>query len=119
MSTQRVAVITGGGGGMGLACARKLGRTHRLLLAEIDEARLDRALRHALGVRFRVQARETSLDARHLVRLRPGLRLRVRVSGPVRGWWSGSGPELGSRLGLGLSRLELGLSGSGLRLGLG
>jgi NAD(P)-dependent dehydrogenase (short-subunit alcohol dehydrogenase family) len=39
----RIAVITGGGGDMGLACARRLGRTHDLLLAELDARRLDDA----------------------------------------------------------------------------
>jgi len=40
----QVAVITGGGGDMGLACARRMGaRGHRLCLAEITPARLERA----------------------------------------------------------------------------
>jgi NAD(P)-dependent dehydrogenase (short-subunit alcohol dehydrogenase family) len=40
----RVAVITGGGGDMGFACARRLGaRGHRLCLAEITPERLERA----------------------------------------------------------------------------
>jgi len=38
-----VAVITGGCGGMGIACARRLGRRHRLLLADIDAGRLNTA----------------------------------------------------------------------------
>lgn len=42
--TDRVSVITGGGGDMGVACARKLAASGRLLLAEIDEARLESAL---------------------------------------------------------------------------
>jgi len=40
---KRVAVITGGGGDMGVACARRLGAEYRLLLAELDEQRLARA----------------------------------------------------------------------------
>jgi NAD(P)-dependent dehydrogenase (short-subunit alcohol dehydrogenase family) len=48
METQRVAVITGGGGGIGLACARALGAAgHRLLLGDVDAGRLDAAA-HAL-----------------------------------------------------------------------
>ncbi len=43
-----VAVITGGCGGMGIACARRLGRLHRLLLADINAAGLDETA-HALG----------------------------------------------------------------------
>lgn len=42
--TKRVAVITGGGGDMGLACARRLSGHEHLLLADVDGARLDRAL---------------------------------------------------------------------------
>lgn len=38
-----VAVITGGGGGMGLATARILGQDHRLLLGDVSEERLDAA----------------------------------------------------------------------------
>lgn len=41
--TERVAVITGGGGDMGVACARKLATEYRLLLAEYDEHRLAHA----------------------------------------------------------------------------
>ena len=36
----RIAVITGGGGDMGLACARRLAPGHGLLLADIDDDRL-------------------------------------------------------------------------------
>lgn len=40
----RASVITGGGGGIGLACARALGaRGDRVLLGELDEARLEAA----------------------------------------------------------------------------
>ena len=35
-----IAIITGACGGMGQACARVLGRSHRLVLNDIDEARL-------------------------------------------------------------------------------
>jgi NAD(P)-dependent dehydrogenase (short-subunit alcohol dehydrogenase family) len=38
-----VAVITGGASGMGLSCARRLGRRHRLFLADIDAAGLEAA----------------------------------------------------------------------------
>ena len=40
---QRTAVITGGGGDMGVACARRLAPSYRLILAELDESRLDAA----------------------------------------------------------------------------
>lgn len=42
---QRTAVITGGGGDIGIACARRLGLTQRLLLADVDPLRLERAQR--------------------------------------------------------------------------
>jgi NAD(P)-dependent dehydrogenase (short-subunit alcohol dehydrogenase family) len=43
IATNSVAVITGGCGGMGIACARRLGKHHTLLLADIDARRLDTA----------------------------------------------------------------------------
>jgi NAD(P)-dependent dehydrogenase (short-subunit alcohol dehydrogenase family) len=42
--TTNVAVITGAAGGMGLETARILGRDHMLLLTDISEERLDRAV---------------------------------------------------------------------------
>ena len=38
-----VHVVTGGGGGMGLACARRLGRNAPVVLAEVNEAGLEAA----------------------------------------------------------------------------
>ena len=55
---ERTAVITGGGGDMGIACARRLASDHRILLAEVDEGRLaaaEEALR-AEGVEVTAQA---------------------------------------------------------------
>jgi NAD(P)-dependent dehydrogenase (short-subunit alcohol dehydrogenase family) len=50
MARQRTAVITGGGGGIGLACARALGAAaDRLVLAEIDAARLEAATKALEG----------------------------------------------------------------------
>ena len=37
---RRLALVTGGCGGIGIACAREFGRTHDLLLADISEERL-------------------------------------------------------------------------------
>jgi NAD(P)-dependent dehydrogenase (short-subunit alcohol dehydrogenase family) len=39
----KVAVITGGAGGMGLATARIMGKDHAVLIADVDQARLDAA----------------------------------------------------------------------------
>lgn len=38
------AIITGGAGGMGLATARILGRDHRVVIADVDQQRLDDAV---------------------------------------------------------------------------
>jgi NAD(P)-dependent dehydrogenase (short-subunit alcohol dehydrogenase family) len=37
-----LAVITGAGGGVGAACARRFASTHRLLLVDVDEERVER-----------------------------------------------------------------------------
>jgi NAD(P)-dependent dehydrogenase (short-subunit alcohol dehydrogenase family) len=39
----KTAIITGGAGGMGLATARLLGADHRIVLADLDQARLNSA----------------------------------------------------------------------------
>ncbi|HEY3698855.1 MAG TPA: SDR family oxidoreductase [Spongiibacteraceae bacterium] len=49
-----IAVITGGGGSMGLACARKLGRLHRLVLVDIDATRIDAAAATLIAEGFKV-----------------------------------------------------------------
>ena len=41
---QTVAVITGGAGGMGLATAKRLGKTHQLLLSDVNAERLHAAV---------------------------------------------------------------------------
>jgi NAD(P)-dependent dehydrogenase (short-subunit alcohol dehydrogenase family) len=38
-----LAVITGAGGGVGAACARRFAPTHRLLITDVEEERLERA----------------------------------------------------------------------------
>jgi NAD(P)-dependent dehydrogenase (short-subunit alcohol dehydrogenase family) len=40
----RTVVITGGTGGMGMATAKILGQDHRIVLADLDEARIDQAV---------------------------------------------------------------------------
>lgn len=48
----QTAVITGGTGGMGIATARILGRDHRIVLADLDQGRIDTAVADlaALGI---------------------------------------------------------------------
>jgi NAD(P)-dependent dehydrogenase (short-subunit alcohol dehydrogenase family) len=53
-------VITGGAGGMGLATARILGVDHRVVIADVDQARLDAAVEE-LG-RLGVDARSMTCD---------------------------------------------------------
>lgn len=42
--TTQTAVITGGTGGMGLATAKMLGRDHRIVLADLNQQRIDQAV---------------------------------------------------------------------------
>ncbi len=46
----QTAVITGGTGGMGLATARIMGLTHRIVLADLDQDRLDRAVGELVSI---------------------------------------------------------------------
>ena len=39
----RVAIITGGAGGMGLACAKILGKDHTLVICDLNQDKLDDA----------------------------------------------------------------------------
>lgn len=50
---QRVAVITGGAGGMGLATAKILGRDHHVVICDLNQGRLDQAIAELkqLGIR--------------------------------------------------------------------
>lgn len=41
----RVCVITGGAGGMGISCARIKGKTHKLLLVDVSQEKLDSAVK--------------------------------------------------------------------------
>ena len=41
----RVCVITGGAGGMGISCARIQGKTHKLLLVDVSQEKLDSAVK--------------------------------------------------------------------------
>jgi NAD(P)-dependent dehydrogenase (short-subunit alcohol dehydrogenase family) len=54
---RRVIVVTGGAGGMGLACARRLGGRGVLLIADVDAERLERAAGQlaAEGMRVKTQ----------------------------------------------------------------
>lgn len=47
---QSVSLITGGAGGMGLATARLLGRDHHVVLCDLSQPRLDRALEELRGL---------------------------------------------------------------------
>ncbi len=51
---RRLAVITGGCGGIGLACAREFGRAHDLVLADISAERLDQVSKGLTEEGYRV-----------------------------------------------------------------
>ncbi|GAB3162285.1 SDR family oxidoreductase [Myceligenerans halotolerans] len=59
----QTAIITGGAGGMGLATARILGRDHRVVIADVDQKRLDDAVEQLSGdvaaVRCDITSRES------------------------------------------------------------
>lgn len=59
----RWALITGGGGAMGLACARRLAADYRLLLAELDDARLTAALTSLAREGIEAQGHRLDLSA--------------------------------------------------------
>ncbi|MES2172005.1 MAG: SDR family oxidoreductase [Actinomycetota bacterium] len=46
----RTAIITGGTGGMGIATARILGADHRIVLADLDQGRIDAAVEELKGL---------------------------------------------------------------------
>ncbi|MFE4834562.1 SDR family NAD(P)-dependent oxidoreductase [Arthrobacter sp. NPDC056691] len=46
----QTTVITGGTGGMGLATARILGRDHRIVIADLDQGRIDQAVSDLTGL---------------------------------------------------------------------
>ncbi|OBA99708.1 oxidoreductase [Mycobacteriaceae bacterium 1482268.1] len=52
----RVSVITGGAGGMGVATAKVVGRDHAVVLADVRQDRLDRAVSTLDGLGIRVTA---------------------------------------------------------------
>lgn len=62
-----VAVITGGCGGMGLACARRLGRRHALILADIDAARLEPAAEELQAAGYQAVAIPTDVTRQDAV----------------------------------------------------
>jgi len=57
-----VAVVTGGAGGVGLATARRLGRTHHVLISDVDAPRLEQAARElaADGIDFSTHVGDVS-----------------------------------------------------------
>lgn len=51
----QIAVITGSAGGMGSAIARKLGKTHKLLLTDVSAERLDQQIAELSGEGFEAE----------------------------------------------------------------
>jgi NAD(P)-dependent dehydrogenase (short-subunit alcohol dehydrogenase family) len=50
------AIVTGGAGGMGLATAKILGRDHRVVIADVDQQRLDAAVAELTGLGIDAEA---------------------------------------------------------------
>jgi len=48
----QTVVITGGAGGMGLATAKIMGSTHRVVLADLDQSRIDAAVKELAALGF-------------------------------------------------------------------
>ena len=59
MADNDVLVITGGAGGMGLACARALAGRGHLLLVDVDEGHLEEA--RSMLERTRSECRDTAM----------------------------------------------------------
>jgi NAD(P)-dependent dehydrogenase (short-subunit alcohol dehydrogenase family) len=84
----RWSVVTGGGGGMGIECARRLGREGPVLLAEFDEQRLEAGLSFLRGEGLEVDgigcdvSRDADIDSlARAVRDRGGLRSVIHTAG--------------------------------------
>jgi NAD(P)-dependent dehydrogenase (short-subunit alcohol dehydrogenase family) len=60
----RTAVITGGTGGMGRATARILGTDHRIVLADIDQARIDATVEELIGLGIEATGRVCDISDR-------------------------------------------------------
>jgi NAD(P)-dependent dehydrogenase (short-subunit alcohol dehydrogenase family) len=62
MASEMVSVITGGGGGIGLATARILGGEHTVLIGDVDQQRLDDAseVLRGLGIKSETALRDVT-----------------------------------------------------------
>ena len=78
---KQVALITGAGGGMGIACARALADSHSLLLSDLNQALLDEAclaLQTVPGAKPQTQVCDLTESASV-----EGLVAAVRSAGPL------------------------------------
>ncbi len=55
-TTQKVVVITGGAGGMGLATAKIMGADHHVIICDVNQARLDSAVNELQSMNIRCEA---------------------------------------------------------------
>jgi len=77
---KKVAVVTGGAGGMGLATARILGRDHQLVIADVNPQRLASAVEELTRAGFGCDAVRCDITDRQSV---DALMARAMACGPV------------------------------------
>lgn len=77
---ERVSVITGGAGGMGLATAKVVGRDHRVVLCDVRQDRLDTASGVLADLGIDAEAVNADVTERHAV---DGLFERASALGPL------------------------------------
>jgi NAD(P)-dependent dehydrogenase (short-subunit alcohol dehydrogenase family) len=91
----QTAIITGGAGGMGLATARIMGSDHRIVIADVDQQRLDAAVAELTGLGIDAEARVCDITDRASV---DSLIARANESGKLRAvvHTAGVSPLMGS-----------------------
>ncbi|MCM3882319.1 SDR family oxidoreductase [Frankia sp. R82] len=89
------AIITGGAGGMGLATAKILGRDHRVVLADLDQQRLDAAVAELAQLGFDADGVVCDITDRSSV---DALFARAQAGGELRAVVHAAGvsPQMGS-----------------------
>lgn len=91
----QTALITGGGGGMGLATAKILGRDHRIVLADLNQSRLDTAVAELTTLGIEAEAAVCDITDRAAVN---ALVARANAQGTLRAvvHTAGVSPMMGS-----------------------
>lgn len=66
-SNVNVYVVTGGGGGMGVACAKRLGKQSVVLLADIDPARMEKAAAQLRSEGLRIEMQVCDMTSKEAI----------------------------------------------------